>query len=145
MKIRKKISEVKILSGNTATSLLAVLGQANPNKVMDEVEIVLSDAEVYAIYEAQLKLFQVQDAKEHLDAFVFGTDPDALDEASVKEEKGKFQKRYGFSYDEAIDPNSPHFVLEEASRRFRGKYNCEIDENTQWEFVIENLLKNMAI
>ena len=50
MKIRKNISEVKILSGNTATSLLAVLGQANPNKVMDEVEIVLSDAEVYAIY-----------------------------------------------------------------------------------------------
>lgn len=143
MKIRKKISEVQVLSGNTSTSLLNLLDQANHGTVMDEVEIVLSDAEVYSIYEEQLKLFQQRDAKNHLDEFVFGTDPEALDEGTVREEKEQFQTRFGLSYDEAIDPKSPRFILEEASRRYRSKYNCEIDENTQWEFVIENLLNEM--
>ena len=56
----------------------------------------------------------------------------------------RFQEQYGFSYDEAVDPKSEHYVLEEAARRFRNKHNCWIDENSQWKAVIEYLLEDRA-
>lgn len=143
MKIRKKISEIAVLSGEQSIPLSDILDKYVAN-ALDEVEITLSDDEMYEVYQAQQERFRLRDAQDHFDEFVFGADPEALDEARVEQEKQRFQERYGFSYDEADDPKSEHYVLEEAARRFRNKYDCEIDENTQWEAVIEYLLEDMA-
>lgn len=143
MKIRKKISEIAVLSGEQSIPLSDILDKYVAN-ALDEVEITLSDDEMYEVYQAQQERFRLRDAQDHFDEFVFGADPEALDEARVEQEKQRFQERYGFSYDEAVDPKSEHYVLEEAARRFRNKYDCEIDENTQWEAVIEYLLEDMA-
>lgn len=143
MKIRKKISEIAVLSGEQSIPLSDILDKYVAN-ALDEVEISLTDDEVYEVYEAQQEQFRLQDAREHLDEFVFGGDPEVLEEDAVEREKQRFLEQHGFSYDEAVDPASKHYVLEEAARRFRNKYDCEIDENSQWEAVIEYLLEDMA-
>lgn len=143
MKIRKKISEIAVLSGDKAIPLTDILDKYIA-KALDEVEVTLTDVEVYEVYQAQKEQSRLQDAKVHLDEIIFGTDPERLEEKDAERKKQRFQEQYGFSYDEAIDPESKHFVLEEAARRFRDKYDCEIDEESQWETVIEYLLEDMA-
>ena len=143
MKIRKKISEIAVLSGEKSIPLSDLLAQYLTNG-FDEVEITLTDEEVYEVYQAQQEQFRLQDAREHFDEVVFGADLEALEEDAVEQEKQRFLDQYGFSYDEAVDPGSKHYVLGEAARRFRNKYDCEIDENSQWEAVIEYLLEDMA-
>lgn len=143
MKIRKKISEIAVLSGEKSIPLSDLLAQYLANG-FDEVEITLTDEEVYEVYQAQQEQFRLQDTLDHFDEFVFGDGPEALEETKVEQKKRRFQEQYGFSYDEAVDPKSEHYVLEEAARRFRNKYDCWIDENSQWKAVIEYLLEDMA-
>ena len=143
MKIRKKISEIAVLSWEKSIPLSDLLAQYLANG-FDEVEITLTDEEVYEVYQAQQEQSRLQDALDHFDEFVFGDGPEALEETKVEQKKRRFQEQYGFSYDEAVDPKSEHYVLEEAARRFRNKYDCEIDENSQWKAVIEYLLEDMA-
>lgn len=143
MKIRKKISEIAVLSGEQSIPLSDILDKYVAN-ALDEVEITLTEDEMYEAYQAQQEQSRLQDALDHFDEFVFGDGPEALEETKVEQKKRRFQERYGFSYDEAVDPKSEHYVLGEAARRFRNKYDCEIDENTQWEVVIEDLLEDMA-
>ena len=143
MKIRKKISEIAVLSGEKSIPLSDLLAQYLANG-FDEVEITLTDEEVYEVYQAQQEQFRLQGTLDHFDEFVFGDGPEALEETKVEQKKRRFQEQYGFSYDEAVDPKSEHYVLEEAARRFRNKYDCEIDENSLWKAVIEYLLEDMA-
>lgn len=143
MKIRKKISEIAVLSGEQSIPLSDILDKYVAN-ALDEVEITLTEDEMYEAYQAQQEQFRLQDALDHFDEFVFGDGPEALEETKVEQKKRRFQEQYGFSYDEAVDPKSEHYVLEEAARRFRNKYDCEIDENSQWKAVIEYLLEDMA-
>ena len=143
MKIRKKISEIAVLSGDRSIPLASILDKYVA-KALDEVEITLTEDEMYEAYQAQQEQFRLQNAREHFDELVFGTAPDNLEEAKVKQEKRRFLEQHGFSYDEAIDPKSEHDVLGEAARRFRNKYDCELDENSQWTAVIEYLLEDMA-
>ena len=143
MKIRKKISEIAVLSGEKSIPLSDILDKYVAN-ALAEVEITLTEDEMYEVYQAQQEQSRLQDAREHFDEVVFGTDPDALEEENVDQEKQRFMEQYGFSYDEAIDPKSEHYVLGEAARRFRNKYDCELDENSQWTAVIEYLLEDLA-
>ena len=143
MKIRKKISEIAVLSGEQSIQLSDILDKYVAN-ALDEVEITLTEDEMYEAYQAQQEQSRLQDALDHFDEFVFGDGPEALEETKVEQKKRRFQEQYGFSYDEAVDPKSEHYVLEEAARRFRNKYDCWIDENSQWKAVIEYLLEDMA-
>lgn len=143
MKIRKKISEITVLSGEQSIPLSDILDKYVAN-ALDEVEITITEDEMYEAYQAQQEQFRLEDAREHFDKVVFGADPEALEETKVEQKKRRFQEQYGFSYDEAVDPKSEHYVLEEAARRFRNKYDCWIDENSQWKAVIEYLLEDMA-
>lgn len=143
MKIRKKISEIAVLSGEQSIPLSDILDKYVAN-ALDEVEITLTEDEMYEAYQAQQEQSRLQDALDHFDEFVFGDGPEALEETKVEQKKRRFQEQYGFSYDEAVDPKSEHYVLEEAARRFRNKYDCWIDENSQWKAVIEYLLEDMA-
>lgn len=143
MKIRKKISDIAVLSGERAFPLSDILDKYVA-KALDEVEITLSDDEVYEVYQAQQERFRLQDARDHFDELVFGTDPEALEEEDVHQEKQRFQAQYGFNYDEAVDPESQHFVLERAIQRFQARFNCENDENAQWEAAIQYVLDEVA-
>ena len=143
MKIRKKISEIAVLSGEQSIPLSDILDKYVAN-ALDEVEITLTEDEMYEAYQAQQEQSRLQDALDHFDEFVFGDGPEALEETKFEQKKRRFQELYGFSYDEAVDPKSEHYVLKEAARRFRNKYDCWIDENSQWKAVIEYLLEDMA-
>lgn len=143
MKIRKKISEIAVLSGEQSIPLSDILDKYVAN-ALDEVEITITEDEMYEAYQAQQEQSRLQDALDHFDEFVFGDGPEALEETKVEQKKRRFQEQYGFSYDEAVDPKSEHYVLEEAARRFRNKHNCWIDENSQWKAVIKYLLEDRA-
>ena len=143
MKIRKKISEIAVLSGEQSIPLSDILDKYVAN-ALDEVEIILTEDEMYEAYQAQQEQSRLQDALDHFDEFVLGDGPEALEETKVEQKKRRFQEQYGFSYDEAVDPKSEHYVLEEAARQFRNNHDCWIDENSQWKAVIEYLLEDMA-
>lgn len=144
MKIRRKISEVMLISGEQTMPLAAALDKAYPCCPLDELEFSLSDNELYEVYQEQKKIFQLQDAENHLEDFVFGTGRASLNEEDEAAEMARFQKQYGFSYEDAINPSSEFFVLEEAVRRFQDKQDCNIDENSIWANVIESVLEDLA-
>lgn len=82
MKIRKKISEIAVLSGEKSIPLSDILDKYVAN-ALAEVEITLTEDEMYEVYQAQQEQFRLQDAREHFDEVVFGTDPDSLEEENV--------------------------------------------------------------
>ena len=92
MKIRKKISEIAVLSGEKSIPLSDLLAQYLANG-FDEVEITLTDEEVYEVYQAQQEQFRLQDTLDHFDEFVFGDGPEALEETKVEQKKRRFQEQ----------------------------------------------------
>lgn len=144
MKIRRKISEVMLISGEKAMPLTAALDKAYPCCPLDELEFSLSDGELHEAYREQQKIFQLRDAKNHLEYFVFGTERAAMNEEDEAAEMGWFQKQYGFSYEDATNPSSEFYILEEAVCRFQDRKDCNIDENSIWARVIESVLEDLS-
>lgn len=97
----------------------------------------MTEQEIEAAYRYQERRYRLQDAKRHLDIIVFGLDDgDALDDPESKEAMAYFAKQYGISYEEA----SSDKMLEEYLRRFEGRFDCNYDENSQWEASILSAL-----
>ena len=117
MKVRKKISEVMVISCEKIMPLPAILDKAYPCCPLDELEFQLSDNELYDAYREQQKIFLLQDADRHLELVVFGTEREALDEEAEAAELSSFQEQYGFSYEDATNPVSyTHLTLPTNSR-----------------------------
>lgn len=103
MKVRKKISEVMVISCEKIMPLPAILDKAYPCCPLDELEFQLSDNEL-----------------------------------------SSFQEQYGFSYEDATNPDSNFYILEEAVDRFQDEQDCNLPENEVWENIIRNILSELA-
>ncbi len=126
MKVRKKISEVMVICCEKIMPLPAILDKAYPCCPLDELEFQLSDNELYDAYREQQKIFLLQDADHHLELVVFGTEREALDEEAEAAELSYFQEQYGFSYEDATNPDSNFYILEEAVDRFQDEQDCNL-------------------
>lgn len=144
MKVRKKISEVMVISCEKIMPLPAILDKAYPCRPLDELEFELSDSELYEAYSEQRKIFLLQDAERHLEFVVFGTERSALDEETETAELDSFLGQYGFSYEDATNPDSNFYILEEAVDRFQDEQDCNLPENEVWENIIRNILSELA-
>lgn len=145
MKVRKKISEVMVISCEKIMPLPAILDKAYPCCPLDELEFQLSDNELYDAYREQQKIFLFQDAERHLEFVVFGTEREALDDEAEAAELSSFQEQYGFSYEDATDPDSNFYILDEAVDRFQDEQDCNLPENDVWENIIRNILSELAV
>ena len=99
---------------------------------------------LYEAYREQQKIFLLQDADRHLELVVFGTEREALDEEAEAAELSSFQEQYGFSYEDATNPDSNFYILEEAVDRFQDEQDCNLPENEVWEKIIRNILSELA-
>lgn len=145
MKVRKKFSEVMVISCEKIMPLPAILDKAYPCCPLDELEFQLSDSELYDAYREQQKIFLLQDAERHLEFVVFGTEREALDDEAEAAELSSFQEQYGFSYEDATDPDSNFYILDEAVDRFQDEQDCNLPENDVWENIIRNILSELAV
>lgn len=76
---------------------------------------------------------------------MFGTEREALDDEAEAAELSSFQEQYGFSYEDATDPDSNFYILDEAVDRFQDEQDCNLPENDVWENIIRNILSELAV
>ena len=103
----------------------------------DSSEYALTEKEIEAAYRYQLRQHRLEDAKRNLSILAFNVDDaGCLTDAEVAAKKQDFERRYGVSLEDASAPD----MLNEYLRRFENRFNCDYDENTQWEAAIEAVL-----
>ncbi len=103
----------------------------------DSVEYAMTEGEIEAAYRYRERQYRLEDAKRQLNTLIFGCDDGSgFDDPEDKKIKEDFQQDYGISYDVAISPP----MLEEYLRRFENRFDCDYDENSQWEAAIRAVL-----
>ena len=103
----------------------------------DGTEYALTEKEIEGAYRYRLRQCRLEDAKRHLRILALNVDDvGCLTDAEVAVKKQDFERRYGVSLEDASAPD----MLSEYLRRFESRFNCDYDENTQWEAAIEAVL-----
>lgn len=103
------------------------------------VQYNMTEDEVEAAYRYQLRRYRLQDAQRQLDVLVYGSDGD-IDTEDTESEQARacFAEQYGIGYEKA----STDDMLEEYLRRFENRFDCNYDENSQWEAAIIAVLED---
>lgn len=102
------------------------------------VTYALTEAEVEAAYRYKEKQYRLQDAKNHIDGFIFGADPESLDESEAAEAEAQFEKQYGISCSqlrESFDLVYEYFV---------DLFDCNEAENGTWETAVQQVVKQLT-
>ena len=92
-----------------------------------------SDA-IEAAYRYQLRQYRLMDARRQLDWFVFGTDPDSLDESDQTLALSAFEQTYGISYEDAKG------MADQFLRLYEKHKDCNLAENDVWHQAITEVL-----
>lgn len=101
------------------------------------VKYAMTEQEIEAAYRYQERQYRLQDAKSHLNILVFGVDDGSdFDDPEDEENQRYFSENYGISYEEATSED----MLKEYLRRFEDRFDCDHDENSQWEAAIRAVL-----
>ena len=61
--------------------------------------------------------------------------PEWVEDVS-EEDRQAFLQAYGFSIENAVDPESTNYILDTLVARYQSALNCNDSENTIWENVI---------
>lgn len=97
------------------------------------VQYAMTEQEIEAAYRYRLYQYRLEDAKRHLNTLVFGVDDgSSFDGPESEQAKSDFTERYSISYEEASSDD----MLDEYVRRFESRFDCNCDENSQWEAAI---------
>ena len=96
------------------------------------VEYAMTKRQIEAAYRYRLHQYRLKDAQRYLNILVFGDDGSDFNDPESEQAKLDFAERYGISYEDA----SSNDMLEEYVRRFEGRFDCNCDENSQWEAAI---------
>lgn len=97
------------------------------------VKYAMTEQEIEAAYRYRLHQYRLEDARRHLNIFVFGVDDgSAFDDPEYEEDRANFAVEYGITYSFAMSDE----MLEEYVRRFEDSFDCNCDENRQWEAAI---------
>lgn len=104
--------------------------------IWGEMKIDLTPEEVREAYLFEQHENDLSDAKCML--------ADRFDINDDLERSQKFEKTFGFTFYEAIDPASPHYLLEKLTRRFRKAWAWNIAEYDLWYQLITNLIREQG-
>lgn len=103
-----------------------------------ETEIELSEQELQDAHLEQERIYRFQDARGHLEDYVGTNKRGYLN-------KSGFYLRYGFRFDEAIDPKSEHYLLEEIVGQYEKCSDCNIAENDMFEKIVRHVLEEHKV
>ena len=94
----------------------------------------MTDEQLEAAYRFRQQQYREQDAKSHLDEFIFGGNPADMSEFDIQYQVADFFERYHMEVEEAYGK------LQQIVSRFEKNADCNIDENSRWETAIRDVL-----
>lgn len=97
--------------------------------------IELTPDEIEQVYRYQEHRYLLMDAEHHL-AEYFCIE-DSYNEDMQPGEFQEFEDVMGFSFGEAINASSEHYLLEDLVNDYELNRDCNDDENSTWESIIE--------
>ena len=98
----------------------------------------MTSAEIEAAYRHQLHAYRMQDAERHINNLVFDEDEHDPDSEYQKQAIDEFNNSHGCTYAALMDG------LECIIERFEDDFDCNVDENTQWQNAIKNVISEMT-
>ncbi len=93
--------------------------------------------EIEAAYRYQERQYRKCDAEAAVNSYVFGTDPEALDDDEYEEDVKDFERRTGVKYADLMG-RVPQIV-----GLFFQKQDCNVDENQTWESAVADTIERM--
>ena len=94
--------------------------------------------EIEAAYRHQLHAYRMQDAERHVNNLVFDEDEHDPDSEYQKQAIDEFNNSHGCTYAALMDG------LECIIERFEDDFDCNVDENTQWQNAIKTVISEMT-
>lgn len=94
--------------------------------------------EIEAAYRHQLHAYRMQDAERHVNNLVFDEDEHDPDSEYQKQAIDEFNNNHGCTYADLMDS------LECIVERFEDDFDCNVDENTQWQNAIKTVISEMT-
>ena len=95
-----------------------------------EYSFELDSEELRSAFEEFRHLGWLQDAERQLLA-TFDDMPEWVEDVS-EEDRQAFLQAYGFSIENAVDPESTNYILDTLVARYQSALNCNDSENTIW-------------
>lgn len=111
--------------------------------IRDGENIFLTPEEIETVYRFRLNQYRLMDAEAHLYGVV-GYNPYDEDEEENDKAKELFHINYGFQLSEAVEEDSPHYLLDMLVQRYEHDADCNNAENDVWDSVIEQVLDEMC-
>ena len=97
-----------------------------------ECEIELTESEIERVFRYQDMEYMKEDAKNHLLEYIDYDDEDESDAL-----KAEFRERYNADFDDLINNED---VLEMLADEFSDEQDCNVPENSTWEYVVQDYL-----
>lgn len=127
--VMDEIDSITVTSGDPTVSGVSIQRTINDT----ECVIELTESEIEKAFRYQDERYMMEDAKNHLLAYV---DYDEEDE----ELKAEFKERFGVDFDALINDDN---VLSQLAQDFSEEQDCNIAENTTWDYVVEEYLERV--
>lgn len=102
-------------------------------------EFELTEEELEAAYRERELEYRRMDCTVHL-AEYFGIDVEA-DDVNATGDYKRFFKVFGCTFLDAVSLDSKHCVFDLLIERFNDRFDANIDENGQWENVIDEIVR----
>lgn len=94
----------------------------------------MSEDQLEAAYRFRQMQYLQQDAKNHLDLFIFGDDPEQMTNFDLEYQANAFMEKYHMETIEA------YALVDKIVAQFEHDSDCNLDENSQWENAIRTVL-----
>ncbi len=102
-----------------------------------KVYVTLTDAELYAAYNEQKLRFLLSDAQDRLREYC-GLDGDMETNLDYEFNGLRLLLGTGCTIEDLTELGNPKCILPELAKRFDYRKNCNIDENSIWQSVIDD-------
>lgn len=106
--------------------------------VRDDRSYELTPEELEQAYREQERNYRLADAARQL-ANYYGEEINEPWEAEAAE---AFRRELGCSFEAACDPNCPDYLLDAIVEGFEDNFDCNVDENQQFETAIQRLIQS---
>ena len=103
--------------------------------LFNDEHYLVSENEIMACYQYQKSNYETEDARSHIEEFIYGTSKDALTEDEVKEAEEEFEKTYFIKPSCLFKEN----IVDEVVRRFEHDHDCNMAENDLYYGIIMDI------
>lgn len=103
------------------------------------VKYAMTEEQIDAAHSYRKHQLRLEDAERQLDILVFNDEEADPDDPENEQLKADFAEQYGISYEEAVAKP----MLEKFVEKFEDDFDCNVNENGQWQNAIYAVLKGV--